>query len=146
MTRRRTALVTALSTAVAAGAVLAPSASAMTYEGTKEYRGATVKLTVTTRDDGTARLRTTNNLPVRCGSAGRIKFKMDVVVTPNPDGTFDAKDTVNINLKIPGKGKARERYTGSITADQVKLRFRTKIDGARHDCSADVRWTATPAA
>lgn len=142
---RRTTLATSLATVVAAGALLAPTASAATYKATKEYRGASVKLTVTTREDGTARLRTTNNLPVRCGSAGSIKFKMDVVVKLEADGTFDARRTESVNLNLPGKGKARERYTGAITAESAKLRFRTKVKGSKRTCSADVRWTATPA-
>jgi len=144
MTLRRTAFATSLTAAVAGVALLAPTASAATYKGTEKYRGASVKLTVTTRDDGTARLRTTNNLPVKCGRAGSIKFKMDVVVKLADDGTFNARNTEKVNLRLPGKGKAKERYTGSITGERAKVRFRTKVNGSKRDCTADVRWTATP--
>lgn len=141
---RRTTLVTSLATAVATGALLAPSASAETYKATKEYRGASVKLTVTTRADGTARLKTTNNLPVKCGDKGRIKFQMNIVVTPEEDGSFTATNRENVNLKVPGKGTARERYTGTITEESAKVRFRTKVNGEKADCSADIRWNAKP--
>ena len=141
---RRTTLLTSLATAVATGAVLAPSASAETYTATKEYRGNSVKLTVTTKDDGTARLKTTNNLPVKCGDKGRIKFQMDVVVDLKDDGSFTFTNKENINLRVPGKGTARERYTGTITEDSAKVRFRTKVNGDKADCSADVRWNAKP--